>query len=1057
MKKILLITFMFVTALVTQSWAQDRVISGKVTSAEDGSALPGVNVVLKGTTTGTATDIDGNFKFSAPGEGGTLIFSFIGLTAKEVAIGNQSTINVVMASDAKQLSEVVVTALGLTREKAALGYGVTTVSSDDIQARPEADVARVLRGKVPGVDITSTSGIAGSGTNIIIRGFSSITGSNQPLFVIDGVPFNTDTNTNRGFTSGGATASSRFLDLDPNNIANISVLKGLSATVLYGEAGRNGVVLVTTKTGTGGADSQKKMEVSFTQSYNVNEVAGIPETQDKYGNGWQNAAAAAFSNWGAPFDKPGFNGLDAEGTIKHPYDRAALNSALPQYVGARYKYKAYDNLAPFFVKGSQVNTSLNVSSALSDVSSVSVGYAYLKDNGYTPNNDYAKHNVSIGFNTKLKNGLSVRASGNFISSEANKPPAATIFSSNPGAGSTSLFSNVLYTPRSVDLHGLEYANPVDGSSIYYRGGNDIQHPLWTLNNTNDNEIVRRFFGNVALGYKLTDWLDVSYRMGVDTYTQEQNFEINRAGRQIPDGLFVTTEDLNFITDQLLTFNVDYDLTADLNLHALLGVNLRKESRKFHAINSTEQFISGLFDHSNFGTTTAGTFVRDELTNAVFGEITLGYRNFAYINLLARNDWTSTLEKENRSILYPSVSVSLLPMEAFGVNTNMVNNLKLRVSYGTSAGYPDPYQTRPTLSTNPKRFKDAGGSVIKTVTVSNQFANPDLKPELLTEFEIGIEGSFINDRVGLDLSLYNKNSNDLIIALLLDPSTGSTVSTINSASLENKGIEIGLNITPITLGDFNWNFAVNFTKNVSEVKSIAPGIDQIVIAGFTNLGNFAIPGQPYGVIKGQTIVRDDNGVPVVNANGTYQATSDIAQIADPNPDFKTSLINTISYKFLSFRAQIDYTKGGDIYGSTASTLTARGIAQETDFDRFVPVITPGVNADGTPNTKQITSNRHYWENTGVFYDENRIFDGTTVRLREISLTVTAPKNWLSKTPFGTASITFAGQNLWYKAVNFPESINFDPEVLSTGVGNSQGFDYVTGPTAKKYGATLSLTF
>lgn len=1054
MKRVLL-TLLMSVLVCAYIQAQTRTVSGKVTD-ETGQPLPQATVLLKGTTTGAPTDADGNFRLSVPDTGGTLLFRFQGYVTQEIKIGTQSVINIQLQPEVTDVGEVVVTALGITREKASLGYAVTTIGSNDIQARPEADVSRILRGKVPGVDITSTSGLAGSGTNIIIRGYSSISGNNQPLFVIDGVPFNSDTNSDRSFASGGATASSRFLDLDPNNISDISVLKGLSATVLYGEAGRNGVVLVTTKTG-GGGIQKGKTAISFTQSVFNNQVGGIVEDQDAYGNGWQNFASAAFSNWGAPFDQPNRNGL-TNGTIPHPYSRTALNDVFPELIGARYDYRAYDNLQNFFVKGTQLNTSLGINSSVGDNSSVSFNYGLLSDEGYVPNNDFLKHNVSLGFRTKLENGLSINASGNFVDSERNTPPAAPIFSSNT-IGGTSLFSNVLYTPRSVDLHGLAYERPDDNSSIYYRGGNDIQHPLWTLNNVNDSERVRRFFGNVTLNYQIADWLNASYRFSLDTYDQQQDFTQNKGGRQNPDGLFTTSDRASTITDQVFTLSANKDINADFNINGLLGINLRRETFNSNFISSTQQFIYGLFTHNNFITNVASSGISEENTNGVYGQVSVGYKSAIYLNLSARNDWTSTLEPDNRSVFYPSVSMSILPFDLAQTQVNAIQYLKVRLGYGTSAGYPSPYQTRNVLSTSPNRFIDGAGAIINSNSVSTRFGNPDLTNELHEEFELGVEARMFNNKVNLDLSFYQKKSSDLIIDLDLDPSTGFTKSTINAANIENKGLEAQISVRIIEKANWNVMSTVNFTTNEGTVLAVAPGIDQVLIpgAGFSFLGNFAIPGQPYGAIQGSKIQRGPNGEPLISASGTYQGATDIGIIGDPNPDYNLSWINEIGYKFLSLRVQIDYVHGGDIWGSTASTLTGRGIAGETDFDRFVPVVVTGVRDDGTPNTQQITANRHYWEHTGVFYDENRIFDGTTLRLREISLTVAAPSSWLTKTPFGSASLTFSGQNLWYKAFNFPESINFDPEVLSLGVGNGRGFDFVTGPTSKKFGGTLSLTF
>ncbi|MDH5598757.1 MAG: carboxypeptidase-like regulatory domain-containing protein, partial [Cyclobacteriaceae bacterium] len=336
--------------VITSAFAQSRTVTGTVTDPATGESLPGVNVVVKGTTNGTITDIDGKYSLEVPSEGGTLIFSFVGMETKEVVIGTQSVIDVALGTDVTELQEVVVTALGISREKASLGYAVAKVSDDLLENRPEADLGRILRGKAPGVDISQTSGLSGSGTNIIIRGYSSINGSNQPLFVVDGVPFNSDTNSDRGFAQGGATASSRFLDLDPNNIKDVNILKGLSATGLYGEAGRNGVIVITTKTGSGGA-AKKGSEISFSQSVSFADVANVPIYQDSYGNGFSGDFGWYYSNWGPHFDTRGSNGIDDLGQIGHPYDQAQYRDDFPEFIGQRYDYKPYRSVENFFKTG----------------------------------------------------------------------------------------------------------------------------------------------------------------------------------------------------------------------------------------------------------------------------------------------------------------------------------------------------------------------------------------------------------------------------------------------------------------------------------------------------------------------------------------------------------------------------------------------------------------------------------------------------------------------------------------------------------------------------------
>ncbi len=1067
MRKVLLLSLALLIA-AGMAIAQDRTVSGKVTSAEDGSPVPGANVVVKGTTQGAVTDFDGNYKLTVPAEGGTLVFSFIGMKTQEVEIGNRSVIDVQLEPDAETLSEVVVTALGISREKASLGYAVTTLGDDQLAKKPEGDVGRILRGKVAGVNITSTSGLAGSGTNILIRGYSSITGNNQPLFVVDGIVFNAETNSDRPFYQGGATASSRFLDLDPNNIESISVLKGLNATVLYGEQGRNGVILVTTKNGRGA--SNKKMEVNVTQANFITQIASLPDIQSKYGNGWQNFAAAAFSNWGAPFDQPGKNGTGVLSTdpniatIKHPYDRPALWDVFPEKIGAEYYYIPYRNYETFFDDGVTNQTSVQVTTAASKNTSVNFGYSYLRDQGYLDTNVLNRHNFNLGINTKLDNGLEARSSFNYVASDRDAPPAAPIYSSNPISGS-SIFSNVMYTPRSVSLAQLEFEHPITHESLYYRANNGMQHPLWTKKYVNDNERISRFFGSFDLKYAITDNFSINYNIGLDTYTQKKRYEVNKGGPQDRGGRLETSVRNSFITNQVLNFNFDFDLTSDLNLNAVVGVNLRNDKSDYTWAQARNQFIFGLMTHQNFADHDTYSSTAEQTWLGAYATLSFGYKDFLYLNLTGRNDWVSNLEKGNNSLFYPGASISWLPMESFGVTSDMVNHLKLRVGYGTSAGFGTPYRTRNVLDTNPKAFVTLDGTDVKTNAISNTFGNKDLKPEIHSELEVGVEGRFFKDIFGFDFSWYNKNSQDLIINLQLDPATGFTRSTLNTASMTNKGIELAADVNVFNNNDWNINIAGNFTRNRSEITKLAEGIDQMVISGFSWLGNYAIPGQPYGVIWGSRIRRDPNGNPIIGASGTYQQDPENGVIGDPNPDFLLNGTLTVSWKWIQLRAQVDYTAGGDIWGATASTLTGRGILESTGFDRFVPVIANGVqeidNGDGTfsyvPNTVQITPNRHYWEHTGVWYDENRIYDGSVVRLREISLSFTAPKSMIENTPFGNISLVLSGQNIWYNAFNFPPDSNFDPEVLSLGVGNGRGFDFVTGPTSKRWGATLSLTF
>jgi TonB-linked SusC/RagA family outer membrane protein len=1033
-----------------------RTVSGTITD-DGGEPLIGASILVKGTSSGTVTDIDGSYSLEVPDGSNTLVVSYTGFETREVKLGASNLLDITM-SEGVALDEVVVTGLGIRREKKALGYAVTTLGTEQLELRPEADVARVLRGKVPGVDISQTSGLAGSGTNVIIRGYSSITGSNQPLFVVDGVPFNSDTNNDRDFADGGSSASSRFLDIDPNNIAEVSVLKGLSATVLYGEAGRNGVILITTKNGNIGA-LDKKFEVTVDQSFFANDIASLPDDQDSWGNGFHNFASAAFSNWGAHVSERTANdGVAADGTIAHPYDRSTLNGVLPQYAGARYNYQSFDNLQNFFQTGLIASTSVNIANRLSEGTSLNFSYGYRSEEGFIPLSTFDKHNLGLGINTKLANGLELISTFNFVTSERQAPPTAVSFSSNP-TDAASLFSNVFYTPRTVDLAGLEFENPQDFSSIGYRGGNDIQNPYWTLKNTSDNERVNRFFGTIALKYKLTNWLSAMYRVGYDGFTQTQRYSVNKGGGQLPLGLLETSERNNTIIDHNMNLQYNARISDDLTLDGVVGVNVRRDTRLRTFANSSQQFVYGLLTHDNFINHLNESDSRAENLIGAYATASLGFKNFLYLNVQARNDYTSTLEKENRSILYPSVSASFIATEAFAglQNNSTLNYLKLRLGYGTSAGYPDPYQTRNILGVATRDFITNGGTVINTNTVDNRFGNPDLKPELHSELELGVEMRLFNNRFGIDLSLYDKQSTDLIIDLDLDPSTGYENTTINAAEISNRGIELGLDLAVIQTSKVRVALNTNFTKNVSNVEKLADGIDQLVFAGYSNLGNFAIVDQPYGVIKGEVISRDANGNRIVQSNGTYLTAPDLGILGDPNVNYVMNYGLNVNIKGIAINALMTYSDGGVIYSTLPSTLMARGILAETDFDRYVPVVAPGVKEDGTPNDIQITSTQHYWQNGGVFQDEMRVYDASYLKLREVSISYSLPGSIIENSPFGTVTMTLSGQNLWFKALGFPAGANFDPEVLSLGVGNGRGFELMNVPTSRQIGGSVRLSF
>lgn len=1082
MKRILLLSISFLFVLGT-AWAQ-RTVSGKVVSESDNSGIPGVNVVLKGTTTGVTTDLDGNYRLSIPEDGGTLVFSFIGLSTQEVVIGSRSVIDVTMSEDVETLSEVVVTAIGFEREKKALGYAVTSVGEELISKRPEADVSRVLQGKVPGVNITSTSGISGTGTNIIIRGYSSISGGNQPLFVVDGVPFNTNTNQQNSFAQGGVTSSSRFLDLDPNSIESINVLKGLAATVLYGDQGRNGVILVTTKSGSG---KKRPAEINLQQSVFANKIASLPVYQNNYGGGFHQNIGFFFSNYGPHFDEVDFQrhpiGSSGVASIRNAFpqfrDDALISTANP-FGAIDYAYQAYDDPGTaFFRTGVISNTSLQVSGG-TDKTSVSASFGRQDEEGFTPGNTLQRLNFGLGLNSAITEKISLKSSFTFARTNMETPPLNAGFGSNANGGIPSMFANVLYTPRNIDLKNLPFENPVDRSSVYYRGGNDITNPLWLAKYYKNTSNVNRFFNSTSLTYNLSPDFTLTYRLGLDTYSENQEQQYNKGGGNgqsalTQSGVYRTLAITNTIWNQDLVLGYSRKLPGKLNLTALLGANTRYDEYRQDGITSTGQLAFGLFRHSNFTTSSSRdafsggnlNFTEEQQRMGIYTSVTLDYSDFVFLNLSARNDWTSNFEKENRSILYPGASVSFLPTTAFNWTTAAIDDLKIRLGYGTSAGYGNPYQTRSVLAQNARAFQSASGTLYPSHSVSNFLGNPNLKPELHEEIEFGIESNMFKGRLRYDFSLYQKNTNNLITSAPIDPSTGFNETTINIGEIRNRGVEFTATVVPVqNLGGFTWESTVNYSMYRTVVMELGGGLEEVVYAGFTNLGNFAIPGKPFGMIKGFGIDRTADGDPIVLPNGQYKAANDLIELGDPNPEFTASWINNLTYKDFTLSFMWEYRHGGVIVSNTVKGVLARGLSKDTDLlDRSLSLILPGVkesgtNADGSiryvENDIQVTTSNYFFDNY-FFTDEAITFDASTIRLREASFTYNLPSGLVSKTPFKRASLAFSATNIWFRALNMPKYVNFDTDVLSTGVGNGLGFDYLTGPSSRRFGGTLALTF
>ena len=540
-------------ALVVQfTFAQGKAVSGNI-SDDSGMPVAGVNIIVQGTTNGTQSDFDGNYSIMTD-EGAVLTFTYLGYSTVNQTVGASGTVNVTMSENVAELDEVVVTAQGITREKKSLGYAVSEVSGEEMEQRTEGDVARVLSGKASGVAITSASGTSGSATNVVIRGYTSINGSNQALFVVDGVPFSSDTNAQGGFLSGNI-GSSRFLDLDPNNIASVNVLKGLAAATLYGTAGKNGVIVITTKSGSASNKGPKKTEITINQSYFVNEIASMPDYQNKYGGGFDQSFGWFFSNWGPAFARDGVDGwandpagtiidTDGVGTVEHPYGSSAfLNNFLGgnnvlnnEYTGQRYAWQPYESVENFFRSGGVSNTNLAIAGQSDDGTvSYNVNYGHLDEKGFTPGNGIRRNTLSIGGRAKLSNKFTASGSINYTNNSVISPPVAS--SRGNGTLGWSTFGNVFFTPRNVDLMGLPFEIPETGGSIYYRNGNDIINPRWSVKNSQGGQVTNRIFGTAQLNYEYNDNLTFTYRYGLDWYNERNTAYSNKDGVNFNQAIF----------------------------------------------------------------------------------------------------------------------------------------------------------------------------------------------------------------------------------------------------------------------------------------------------------------------------------------------------------------------------------------------------------------------------------------------------------------------------------------------------------------------------------------
>ncbi len=1053
MKRLTLLLACFILSMGL-AIAQNKPVSGIVVD-ESGEPVYGASVIAKGTSTAAVSNIEGKFSFSIPAAVNTLVIKYLGYIDVEVAASTD--IRITLQPDTKTLDEVVVTAMGISRSDKALGYAMVKVNPEDAVQKAEPDMFRSLNGKIPGVQISATSSVAGSATKLTIRGNSSIYGNNDPLYVVDGIPYsNPEVATGSRLTSSGAYGTG-IATLDPNDIEKMTILKGAAAAALYGSRAANGVVLITTKSGAKKSrPSQKGTEVSLTTSYAWEKPASLPEYQNTYGAGSDFQYSNANGSWGAAFKD-----LETFPTWSN------YLTAYPE-MSPTQAYVAYpNNVKDLFQTGGVLDVSANIGS-YNDKGNYNMTISRAKQDGYIPNSEFERNSFSVGGNQKLDNGIRVGGTLTYSHTIQDGP----VFGAGNYTGSASSFARTLLMPRNFDAAGLPYQTPT-GANLFPLSG--VDNPLWSWKYNTINTVNDRVVTTMNGGYDFTKWLALDYTFGWNQYELNRKQVINigsaaSSGKGYIANYGYKTQELESVLT--LTFNRDFG--TDYNLRAAIGHNVNQRTSQTLNSDGTEMIFKGIYNVDNTQTQTASESYSRRRLWALFADITFGYKNFAYLNASVRNDHSSTLPTNNNSYFYPAFTGSFIFTEAFHINPNVMDIGKVRLSWGRVGNDASPYYKNGTyLQDTP--FDSRAIMLLPTTTYDEK-----LKPEFTSEFEFGTELKFFKNRIGIDFAWYNRTITDQIASISLPKSTGYSSYVTNFGEINNKGIEVGLSITPIDLrNSLRWDIFATFTKNKSNVVSLVDGIDRIVLStGSTSEPQPTMqPGYPYGYLRGTKIARDEDGNPLVNpATGAYMVDSELGDLGDPNPDFRSAITNTLSYKGITFNFMFDMSVGGVIVSGPASDMLGRGVTKFTE-DRLGARILPGILADPNTqkpyldengnkikNTTQLTENNLWFASAGTSptfamngVHEFSTFDATVFHLSEISLGYDIPKTWLRKTFIGSATISVLARNLWHYAPGFPKYSNYDPGSNSFGSGNVQGIDRETAPTTKRFGVNLKLTF
>jgi TonB-linked SusC/RagA family outer membrane protein len=1094
---LLLASFLFVQGMM----AQDKTVTGTV-SDDLGTPLPGVNVVEKGTSNGTSTDFDGNFSINV-GNNATLVFSSLGFTKKEIVVGAQTSINVVLAEDAEQLGEVVVTGLGITREKKALGYATATVTAEALTETATPDFATALYGKAPGVQIAATPGGSTSATNITIRGISSITGKSQPLIILDGVPIRDGEVSNNNYWGDQRIRGNGLLDINPEDVDNISILKGASAAALYGSEAVNGVILITTKSG---KNKKAGISVDLSTSYSQDNIAYLPKYQSVRGPGYPlnyNDAGQDAAGW-LYQDLDGDGIAETRGVIGTNVNFGPKFDGLPTVAwdGIVRPYEAQHNGYEGLFETAH-NTSFNASiTNVTENSNVRFSYTRQDNEGISKGSENNKNIVNLNTSFKWSDRLTTDVVVNYINQTVRNRPYSVDRLTNNFTGMMTRFDNAdWYQARYKTSLGYRYVTGSNQSltpdeNIIYPGFyGDIADYVWRVNEHNEEELSDRVIGVLTNTWNITEGLNLRGRVSTDFTNRRTESERSTERPLIfgNSGSFgMNNNNYNVLYGEAL-LSYSKEVAPDFTISANAGYNATKETatnlgRSTNGGLSVENWfdIAATVNVAN-SSSSRSTLVKD----AFIGTLNFDYKNLFFVEGTVRRDRTSTMNPNNNSFTYPSVNSSFIFSDVLELPT-FINYAKIRGSWGQVGNYPELYRANVAYSQNTLGAQGAGAVLYNTIPGS--FGNDGIRPEQKNEYEVGLEFKFFQGRLGLDASYYNAQVVDQILPLTLPGSSGATSILTNIGTLRNSGYEFQIIGLPIDTGSFRWETIVNFSKNKNEVEKLAPGLDELQHANWDGdaAKMISVVGQPMGDLYAHPVLLDGNGNKIVDPNGLYRVDADkMEKFGNAMPKWIGGLLNTFTYKNIVLNANVDFRIGGDVMPTSLNWMTSRGLTEESlkymDAERGGltyyedtngvriqtnaaqgpngevvydnGILLDGVKLDGSPND-YLTNNPEYYNSVynwgGPQYSPNTryelyIQENTYFKMREMSIGYRVPTKVLEKIGLTKLQFSVFGRNLFY----FYRTIkNMDSEQTTAGSRWTQNVNNIgTNPSTRSFGLTV----